>query len=144
MSLRARGQGRRESGAFLLGAVEPDDRRVKEFVCYDELDPGALSHGIIEFHAAGFSALWQLCARKKLKVLADVHTHGGADAQQSGTDRAHPMIPVQGHVALILPWYAHCSLWSLKGVGLHVFKGGARWESCAFDDDQAPVELRLW
>lgn len=142
--LRKRGRGRQESGAFLLGTVGDKSRRVETFVFYDDLDPRALSSGIVVFHGKGFSALWALCAKKGLQVLADVHTHPTADVRQSSIDQDHPMLPVQGHIALILPRYARTSKWSLAGVGMHVFQGQGLWKSFAYEHPDAPVHLCTW
>src|SRR5205085_2828544 len=71
--LRTRGEGRRESGAFLL--APPGADRVAAHVCYDDLDPCALDTGIIVFHGCGYVPLWQLCEARQLRVVADVHTH---------------------------------------------------------------------
>ncbi|QKL60736.1 hypothetical protein HI808_03195 [Ralstonia solanacearum] len=141
--LARRGKGRRETGAFLLGKAAGDNR-VEAFVCYDDLDPHALSGGIVAFHARGFSALWELCAKKGLKVLADAHTHPTHDVCQSRVDRNHPMIPVQGHIALILPNYGRTSKWSLDGVGIHVFRGQSRWDSFGAEQHDTPVRLCTW
>jgi len=142
--LRRRGGGRRESGTFLLGRLGADDRRVESFVCYDDLDPKALSSGIVQFHARGMSALWDHCAKNGLHVLADAHTHPTTDVRQSTVDRSNPMLPTQGHLALILPTYGHTSMWSLSGVGMHVFQGKSRWTSFVHDHPEAPVSLCIW
>lgn len=142
--LGQRGGGRRESGAFLLGRTDSTDHRVDSFVCYDDLDPQALQSGIVMFHARGLSALWQLCSERGVQVLADVHTHPTADVRQSSIDQEHPMLPVKGHVALILPRYGRASKWSLAGVGMHVFEGGKRWSSTRSDNPSAPAQLCAW
>jgi proteasome lid subunit RPN8/RPN11 len=142
--LKKRGGGRRESGAFLLAKKSDSNNHVETFICYDDLDPNALSSGIVMFHATGLSALWKLCSQKGLRVLADVHTHPTIDVRQSRVDRENPMIPVQGHVALILPNYGNTSLWSLNGVGLHVFQGQVRWQSFDPKHPDSPVTLCIW
>ena len=72
--LRRRGDGRRESGAFLLGRVEGDRRVVERFVYYDDVDPRALDTGIIRPFAMGLAT--QLLGRGvgvvAGKLLADV------------------------------------------------------------------------
>ena len=142
--LHRRGRGRWESGAFLLGTAADKDRRVARFVCYDDLDPEALETGIVMFHARGLSALWALCSEQGLEVLADVHTHPTSDVRQSSIDQEHPMLPVKGHVALILPRYGRTSKWSLSGVGMYVFQGGRRWTSTHSHDPAPPVQLCTW
>lgn len=142
--IRARGRGQRESGAFLMGKKEAASRGVVSYFCYDDLDPKALTHGIVEFHRRGFSKLWDICKDRGLQVLADVHTHPGKDVRQSATDKENPMLPVRGHVALILPRFGKTSLWSLEPVGIHRFTGGRQWESFNPSDEQCPVRLSLW
>ena len=117
--LRARGAGSRETGAFLMGKKDDDGRSVVDYLCYDDLDRRALTHGIVEFHRSGFSKLWDVCRDRGLQVLADVHTHPTRDVRQSHIDKANPMLPVRGHVALILPKYGMSSE-SLTGAGRHL------------------------
>ena len=125
--LRRRGRGVRESGAFLLGKIGA--QKVSEFICYDDLDPHALDTGIIDFDGAGYGPLWERCERRKMHVLADVHTHPGAWTGQSGSDRAYPMISQPGHVALIVPHYATRKGQTSKGVGVHEYLGDHEWKS---------------
>ena len=125
--LRRRGAGKGESGAFLFGRHRGVWARVTRYVCYDDLDPQACKSGAVTFHAEGYSALWEHCRRKNLEVLADVHTHPGGSVQQSDIDRVHPMVPVVGHIATILPNYAYTSWWSLKAVGVHEYLGDFQW-----------------
>jgi proteasome lid subunit RPN8/RPN11 len=139
--LRKRGKGRSESGAFLLGNVDAGDRRVETFICYDDLDPDALSSGYVTFHGEGFSALWEICKKEKLRVIADVHTHPTEDVRQSRIDKSNPMVPVVGHVAIILPNYACTSKFSITGAGVHVFKGHGQWTSYFQGHTDNPVSL---
>jgi hypothetical protein len=125
--LKRRGAGRRESGAFLLG--NHGTRRATHFICYDDLDPTALDTGIIVFHGQGFVPLWEVCRARKMRVLADVHTHPTEWTGQSESDRTHPMIAQRGHVALIVPHLAQGRFQSLKGVGIHEYCGDHRWNA---------------
>lgn len=127
--LRRRGRGHRESGAFLLGGNGV--RKVTQFICYDDLDPTALDTGIIVFHGEGFVPLWEFCRERKMRVLADVHTHGDEWTMQSESDRTHPMIAQTGHVALIVPHLAQRRWQSLAGVGIHEYRGDHRWNTCS-------------
>jgi hypothetical protein len=45
--LHRRGDGRRESGAFLLRARGAGQGRITRFVCYDDLDPASCQSGAI-------------------------------------------------------------------------------------------------
>lgn len=124
--LRKRGKGVRESGAFLLGPASGG--RVREFICYDDLDLHCLDSGIIRFDGRGFVPLWKYCSDRKLKVLADVHTHPSAWTGQSEADRTHPMVAQVGHLALILPNFA-MKAWSTKGAGVYRYLGKEQWET---------------
>ena len=128
LQLRRRGGGYRESGAFLLG--RPKSHRILNFICYDDLDPAALDTGIITFHGAGFVPLWDYCRDHKLRVLADVHTHGGQWTGQSESDRAHPMIGLKGHVSLIVPHYGQRNTFAMRGVGMFEYQGNHEWRKC--------------
>src|SRR5215469_6918024 len=92
--LRKRGGGYRESGAFLLGKT--GSRRVSRFICYDDLDEHALDSGIVTVHAIGFVRLWDICKKKNMRVLADIHTHPTGWIDQSESDRTHPMVAQPG------------------------------------------------
>lgn len=127
--LRARGAGRRESGAFLL--APPTSGRITAYVCYDDLDPSALDTGIIVFHGSGYAHLWQLCETRQLRVVADVHTHPGDWTEQSYADSTHPMVGTPGHVALIVPNFARGNSSSLRGVGIHRYRGNHEWQNSA-------------
>lgn len=142
--LSARGGGSRESGAFLLGKKGDQGRSVVRYMAYDDLDRRALTHGIVEFHRGGFSKLWDACRESSLQVLADVHTHPTSDVRQSPIDKANPMLPVRGHVALILPNFGKSSKWSLAPAGIYRFAGASHWETFRPGDARCPVKLALW
>jgi proteasome lid subunit RPN8/RPN11 len=143
LELRRRGDGRRESGAFLLGSIANDAGTVTDFVCYDDLDPDAYQHGAIAFHACGNAAIWKICREKKLDVLADVHTHPGG-VGQSSTDQHNPMLPIVGHTALIVPNFARTAWWSLNQIGIYEYLGDARWRTHRAGDAKPRLRLTLW
>src|ERR1700722_15234282 len=95
--LYARGEGVRETGAFLLG--DKSGNTISHFICYNDLDPHVSESGIIIFNGNGFIPLWEYCSAHKMKVLADVHTHPDEWTGQSTSDRKHPMIAQAGHIA---------------------------------------------
>ena len=123
--LKHRGQGFRESGAFLLGDVGGSE--IKHFIPYDDLDPTALLSGIVAFQGIGYVPLWNFCAEKRMTVLGDVHTHGRKWTGQSETDRTNPMVDTPGHMALIVPYFAKGNESSLKGVGIFEYLGDHQW-----------------
>jgi len=122
--LRERGRGTRESGGFLLGRRSGGSRIVVSFLPYDDVDPKAL-RGIIVFDGAKMDTVWELCRRRGLEVVADVHTHPGGFGQ-SQTDRDNPMIPEVGHVALIVPNFAD-NTYLPGGIGIYEYRGRRRW-----------------
>lgn len=142
LELRSRGDRRNESGAFLLAPQNRNDGRVTSFVCYDDLDPDAYEGGAIAFHAVGHAALWELCGRRGLCVLADVHTHPGGYVRQSPIDRHNPMMPLKGHIALILPRYAHTPWLTLASAGVYEYLGNFQWR--IHTDGARPIRLTLW
>jgi proteasome lid subunit RPN8/RPN11 len=142
--LRRRGGGVRESGAFLLGRDDRNPARVTSYICYDDVDPAAYQAGVIAFHANGCAALWQHCREKQLELLIDVHTHPGSDVRQSGIDERHPMMPVNGHTAIIVPNFANTAWWSLKAVGVYEYLGGRNWRTHPASARKRRVRLSAW
>lgn len=125
MELRRRGQGRRESGAFLLGHRRGERRIITRFIYYDDLDPGCLDAGIVVFDGVGYGPLWQLCRATGLNVVADIHTHPGLP-RQSPADRDHPMVAVPGHIALIVPELAQRTVRPTE-LGIYKYMGEHCW-----------------
>ena len=124
--LAARGEGWRESGAFLLTPKDGDRRRVSEIVYFDNLDPNALRGGI-RLRSIAFSRLWRRCRDRRLGVVADVHTHPGTWIGQSAIDKSNPMIARPGHYAIIIPELARGSR-DPRDAGFHIYRGDAGWE----------------
>jgi proteasome lid subunit RPN8/RPN11 len=128
VGLRERGRScSRESGAFLLGYRADGHARIVDFVLYDDLDPHALDTGIVRFDGRHFGKLWDICKRRGLSVIADVHVHPGACCQ-SDSDRDHPIISRAGHLALILPDFARRPL-RTDVIGIYRYLGGKRWHA---------------
>lgn len=127
--LRRRGNNERESGAFLLS--RQGSKKITKFICYDDLDPTALDSGIVVFHGECFVPLWEFCRRKRMRVIADIHTHPTQWTGQSESDRTHPMIGQKGHVSLIAPNYARENRTSIRGVGMYEYAGNHEWVDCS-------------
>lgn len=123
--LHKRGGGVRESGAFLLGRGDAAARVASRIVLYDDLDPNCLNDGYVHFDGRYYGRLWELCEQASLSVVADVHTHPYG-AGQSHSDKTHPMVSIPGHIALIVPNYAHGSI-RASDVGVYVYRGRHRW-----------------
>lgn len=140
--LARRGDGRRESGAFLLGLRRGDQREVVRYVAYDDLDPACLRTGIIRFSSEGYEPLWRLCRKTGLSVIADVHTHPGA-AGQSEADRLHPMIAEPGHIALIIPNFAQGQS-NVTQWGVYRYRGSYEWESWCGTEARRRLYFGWW
>jgi proteasome lid subunit RPN8/RPN11 len=127
LELRRRGAGRRESGAFLLGNIDHGRRQIRRLVYYDDLDPGSLDSGIVQLSGDAFPQVWDICAKERLTVVGDVHTHPGTGfPQQSYSDRTNPMIGQQGHVALIVPDFASSNV-NANQIAIDEYQGAHRW-----------------
>ncbi|MBN9523424.1 Mov34/MPN/PAD-1 family protein [bacterium] len=123
--LHRRGENSHEAGAFLLGCERWGRLQVTDAVFYDELDPAAYATGVCVLHGEAFAALWALCRKRKLTVLADVHTHPRA-AFQSESDRTNPMVARAGHVAIIVPNFA-AGQPRASELGVFEYRGDHRW-----------------
>lgn len=144
LQLRRQSAGVRESGAFLLGCQSGASGQVTQFICYDALDPHAYHGGAIAFHAAGYAALWQYCRQHKLEVLADVHAHPGANVRQSPIDGQNPMVPVVGHTAIIVPYFARTPWWSMRSAGVYEYLGDFEWRTHLTSEKYQRIKLTLW
>jgi proteasome lid subunit RPN8/RPN11 len=139
--LRERGQGNRESGGFLLGRKQNQVRTVEWFIPYDIIDPDAL-RGYIMFDGSRMDMVWEECRRRDLDVVADVHTHPGGFGQ-SAIDRANPMIPERGHIALIIPNLAN-RLYLPGNIGIYEFRGREGWMDMSAKGRRYFVISRFW
>lgn len=125
--LRDQGAGIRESGAFLLGAMDGASRTISGFLPYETLQRDVLNEGFVSLRAESFSKLWTECRRVGMTVVADVHTHEFGP-EQSRSDRANPMIALKGHIALIVPRFAQGRV-TQEDIGIHVYHGAHQWTS---------------
>jgi len=139
--LAARGRGERESGAFLLAEEGETAPKVRDVVYFDDLYPGALT-GIVSLPGTAFGPLWQRCERLGMRVVADIHTHGGRSVAQSRTDATNPLVGSAGHIALIAPDFAQGRI-RPADLGVHLYLGAHRWES-AFSHDATQLVRRTW
>lgn len=128
--LRRRAGGLRESGAFLLGS-RSQARRIEEFVFYDDIDPNALSNGIVEIDGRRLGDLWVHCRKTGRSVVADVHVHPG-HFRQSDSDRANPIIAEVGHMAIILPDFVERET-RPGGIGVYEYLGSRNWKDRSLD-----------
>lgn len=140
--LARRGDGQRESGAFLLARKERSPRRIAAAVYFDDIDPDALN-GSISIRGERFGRLWAICSEYGMRVVADVHTHPGSGVAQSSIDAENPMIALRGHTAIILPHFAQSSPGPRQS-GVHVYEGDHRWQSYYKDDATTILRRTLW
>jgi len=124
--LACSGQGRRESGAFLLGTLQPR-RAVSTYILYDEISASAQHSNYVLLLGGDMSKVWSECERQGVQVVADIHTHPRGPGQ-SISDRANPIVSISGHVALIVPNFA-VGLVRPEDLGMHEFLGKGCWES---------------
>lgn len=138
VGLRNRGEGKRESGGFLLG--KPGKKRVVKVVFYDQFDDSVSDSGIIQFK--GGATFFEFLANQKLEVLADIHSHPTINTQQSDSDKEHPMIRLIGHIAIIAPNYARDLIIFPKDCSAYKYLGKFEWEK--FDVSMFPIHLKLF
>jgi hypothetical protein len=77
--------------------------------------------------SAAFSRLFSVCEERRQEVVADIHAHP-AGAGQSPSDKANPMTPSAGHVALIVPDYAKNPV-RLNEMTFNVYQGLGQWQT---------------
>lgn len=140
--LGRRGNGERETGAFLLGRRIEQRRYVHRVAYYDDLDPTSLDTGIVVFDGRGYGPLWALCRETGLTVVADIHTHAGI-ARQSSLDRDNPMIATRGHVAVIVPGFAQSKV-RVEDLGVYEYEGAHRWRHVAGGEVQRYFYIGFW
>jgi hypothetical protein len=118
--------GRRESGAYLLGRQLRDgSKEILDFIFYDDVDPKALSSGIVTIRETAFPRLWEICRTRGYGVVADVHVHPGGYGQ-SESDSASPVMPRPGHIAIIVPNFARGRP-RPGSIGIYEFLGAGAW-----------------
>ncbi len=127
--LRERGRDEtRESGAFLLGYVEPAGaaRIVTSFCMTISIRKSRHRHRPLRWQVFRASS-GRICRERKLTVVGDVHVHPG-DSGQSRSDRAYPMVSQAGHLALILPRFARTPI-PHEEIGIYRYLGGGEWHT---------------
>ena len=138
--LRRRGNGKHESGCFVLSSSKRNNRKVRRCIFYDELDATAYSSGVCILGGDSFSKLWEICRRDQLTVIADIHTHPG-NPYQSELDRTNPMIARPGHVAVIVPRFAEGTVWRHR-LGLYRYEGDHEWTNLSGWQARTVLKIR--
>jgi hypothetical protein len=142
LELGRRSGGVRESGAFLLARTDHRRTTVTRVAYFDDLDARCLTGGVT-FHPTGFERLWEMCALEHLRVIADVHTHGGTFVQQSSVDKANPMIAKAGHVAVIVPYLAQRPVIASQ-CGVHSYRGAHEWDEALGSGAHRVLYIGRW
>jgi hypothetical protein len=112
--------GDHEGIVFLLG-FEASDLTVLTTA----LAPDA-GHGwgqvICDEHAVGAAS--RAARHHGLAVLAQLHTHGNDSTEHSIGDDNLVVMPFEGMLSLIAPWYGRTGLVPLHGLGVHQYQDG--------------------
>jgi hypothetical protein len=96
-----------------------------DFIFYDDIDPEALSTGIVTIRQTALPRLWEVCRARGYGVVADVHVHPGGYGQ-SQSDYENPVMPRAGHIALIIPNFARANP-QPGSIGMYEFLGNGAW-----------------
>lgn len=125
--LAARGGGRRESGAFLLGHRRGRRPVVRQIIYFDDLEPESLN-GAVHLTTFAYSKLYDICRDCGVEVIGDVHTHPGGMIDQSHIDQDNPLIAQRGHIALIVGHYAQRAT-RISDIGVYEYLGDDGWNT---------------
>jgi len=140
--IKRRGNGQRESGAFLLGNEKNGVRQIRRFIYYNDLDPHCLDQGYVRFNGTAYGQLWKICEASNLRVVGDIHTHPGV-AFQSSSDRQNPMIAIKGHIALIVPHFAS-QIARPEELGIYEYLGEHRWKNHSGKNAAVLFYIGIW
>lgn len=136
--LRNRSKGIRESGAFLLRYK--NSNKICKVAYYDQFDKSVSDSGIIQFK--GGQKLYVYLAENNLDVFADIHTHPTNDAEQSTSDKKHPMIRIKGHIAIIAPSFASGLFLMPKDCSYNEYIGGFCWRKIS--PAAIPIKIKFF
>jgi proteasome lid subunit RPN8/RPN11 len=75
---------------------------------------------------AALGAASRLARARRLSVVAQVHSHPGADTRHSDGDDHLIVMPFEGMFSLVVGRYGHGGIEPASGAGLHQFQDG-RW-----------------
>lgn len=73
-----------------------------------------------------------------LGLLAQVHSHPGGDARHSHGDDDMVLLPFEGMLSIVVPWYSRDGMHPLSTCGIHQFQQG-RWVLCESNLDNIQV-----
>lgn len=114
--------GDHEGIVFLLGHEAPSATLITT-VLAPEADHG-WDHVICSEDQ--FAAATTTAHSHGLGILGQLHTHGNASTEHSVGDDTLILMPFEGSLSLIAPWYGRVGLRPLHGLGVHQYQDG-RW-----------------
>jgi proteasome lid subunit RPN8/RPN11 len=114
--------GDHEGMAFLLG------RELRELTIFTSVLAPDADHG--EGHVvcdpSAVSGAQRASREHGLAILGQVHSHPGSSTEHSEGDDTLILMPFEGMVSLVVPWYGRVGLRPLSGLGVHQYQDG-RW-----------------
>ena len=118
--LRDRSNGRRESGAIVLGRRNSTSQRVASKVMgYHELCDDRATEVFVELSEAGKLKLYSQLEREHLQLVAMVHTHPESWVGLSPIDQANQLSSRVGFWSIVLPHFGR-EPWDLDFIGFHI------------------------
>ena len=73
-----------------------------------------------------------------LGLLAQIHSHPGGDARHSHGDDDMILLPFEGMLSIVVPWYGRDGMHPLSTCGIHQFQQG-RWVLCESNLDNIQI-----
>jgi proteasome lid subunit RPN8/RPN11 len=118
--LRDRSNGRRESGAVVLGnRTSTTQRFATKVVGYHELCDDRATEVFVELSEDGKLRLYSQLEREKLQMVAMVHTHPEGWVGLSPIDQANQLSSRVGFWSIVLPHFGR-QPWDLDLIGFHI------------------------
>lgn len=114
--------GDHEGIVYLLGR-ELDDLTVYTTALAPDADHG---WGHVLCQPEAISAAQRAAREEGLAVLAQVHSHPRGSTEHSEGDDDLVLMPFEGMLSIVAPWYGHTGMRPLDGLGVHQFQDG-RW-----------------
>ena len=116
--------GDHEGIVFLLGR-EPDDATIFVTIVAPDADHG---EGYVMCSADVVSAAQRAAHRHGLGLLAQVHSHPMSSSRHSIRDDDLVLMPFEGMLSIVVPWYGRFELRPIDTLGVHQYQDG-RWAS---------------
>jgi len=117
--------GAHEGIAFLAG-IETPSKTLLLATITPQADHGP---GHVSCSAAEVLRTSRAARANGLAVLAQLHTHPGPITFHSVGDDSMVLLPFEGMLSIVAPYYGRFGLRPLDSLGVHQFQGG-RWVLC--------------